>query len=183
MIGEFSIMTWTQLGGILASLAAIAGTFYKMYRDNKNLTKQLETISRQNGTVENAHEKILDKQSNFSANQREQLINLTNSVGAVRKSVEEEALLRMQIQANDQTAFDAVSNLQKYLSNTKDQKEAQMMKVVELKRTIEKLEEEKKALQTELSQVKSRNLELSHENAKLKAGNNPNRGRGPVLRP
>ncbi|WP_158531841.1 hypothetical protein [Fructobacillus tropaeoli] len=173
-------MTWTELGGILASLAAIAGTFYKMYRDNKSLAKQLETISTQNGTVENAHEKILNQQNQFREQQNVGFLDLANSVGAMRKSVDEEAFLRKQIQANDQTAYDAVANLQKYLINTKDQKDAQMAKVASLKQEIVALKQDKKELIAQLHLANKKNQQLQIENQKLR-GQDRGHSQGPQL--
>lgn len=151
MIGENSMMAWIQLVGLGGILA---------FRVIENAREK----------IKNTQEKLLNQQSS----REKELMTVFQKVSSIDDLIKAENQKNRRIQANDRTAYDAVLNLQTYLANTQENREVQLAKTVELKMTIEKLEEEKGALQAELNQAKSRNLKLSRENVKLKAGNNSN---------
>lgn len=66
MIGEFSIMDWITLGGILTAVAGVLGgaaALWNIIRDNKALSKDHESLSKGQEVLSNKISKIHDSLS------------------------------------------------------------------------------------------------------------------------
>ncbi len=48
MLGDYSIMDWVTLGGVLTTIGAIIGTVVKLMKDNRALMREIEFLAKEN---------------------------------------------------------------------------------------------------------------------------------------
>lgn len=48
MLGDYSIMDWVTLGGVLTTIGAIIGTIVKLTKDNRALMREIEFLAKEN---------------------------------------------------------------------------------------------------------------------------------------
>lgn len=63
MIGDYSIMDWVTLGGILTTIASLVGIAIKLARDNSGLKAEMKALSKER---EMEHENLSKEHSALS---------------------------------------------------------------------------------------------------------------------
>ncbi|RKV76728.1 hypothetical protein [Streptococcus sanguinis] len=150
MIGEFSIMDWITLGGILTAVAGVLGgaaALWNIIRDNKALSKDHESLSKGQEVLSNKISKIHDSLSKRLLKSHD---SLSKELSKEHQSIKEDTKY-----ISDEMKYEKMAreSLYKNSSRAKEILETMdMMKEVILQNA---------QLNAEVSELKVKNQELS----------------------
>ena len=148
MLGEYSIMDWVTLGGILTVAATVLGTLVKLSRDNSTLLSKFEMLSKEHEALSKEHTALskeyvaLSKEHNSLSKEHDAL------------SKEHQSIKKDTEYISDEMKFEKMAreNLYENSSHAKEILETMdMMKEVVLQNT---------RLNSELTDLKLKNQEL-----------------------
>lgn len=66
MIGDYSIMDWVTLGGILTTVASLVGIAIKLARDNSGLKAEMKALSKEHDKLTMEHDKLSEENKGLS---------------------------------------------------------------------------------------------------------------------
>ena len=66
MIGDYSIMDWVTLGGILTTVASVVGIAIKLARDNSGLKAEIKALSKEHDKLTMEHDKLSEENKKLS---------------------------------------------------------------------------------------------------------------------
>ncbi|TYC48013.1 hypothetical protein ESZ50_10315 [Weissella muntiaci] len=169
MIGEYSVMNWVQLLGILGALGTIITVFITMSRDNKRLDKGIDELSTD-------HSKILNKQNDTEKFQIEHLTKIEGSISSINQDITDEKNKISLMNANEENARFSAKLLGKYVDDAQTNRLAAESETKRWEAKYYELAQRYDQLREELKQAQNLNVELSIEIKNLQPHHGPTLG-------
>ena len=150
MLGEYSIMDWVTLGGIVTVAATVLGTLVKLSRDNSILLSEFKLLSKEHDALSKEHD-ALSKEYDALSKEHDSLSKehrgLSNEHQSIKKDTE---------YISDEMKFEKMAREKLYQNSTRAKEILEtmdMMKEVVLQNA---------QLSSELADLKLKNQELAH---------------------
>lgn len=149
MLGEYSIMDWVTLGGIVTVAATVLGTLVKLSRDNSILLSEFKLLSKEHDALSKEHD-ALSKEYDALSKEHDSLSKehrgLSNEHQSIKKDTE---------YISDEMKFEKMAREKLYQNSTRAKEILEtmdMMKEVVLQNA---------QLSSELADLKLKNQELA----------------------
>jgi hypothetical protein len=146
MIGDYSIMDWVTLGGILTTVASLVGIAIKLARDNSGLKAEMKALSKER---EMEHDSLSSEHRGLSSEHR----NLSKEHDALSK---EHASIKKDTEyISDEMKYEKMARENLYKNSTKAKE------ILETMDLMKEVVLQNSSLTEEVTRLKVENQELS----------------------